>query len=1261
MRIVQQSLTLWIVLVLSLCLLPAGALALDLGSGTAVGTEQATASPTPEQLSPEESLPAAGEDELMLTAASANYYNNGINLTRITTDCTYTDSAGSSAKAVWDYDSLTLTLTGGTATKPMTITGDITLPAGATMKVSGVVSHSGSYTLRGKGDMTLVLNSGCSYSLSNTANGALETGDWNTRYALTISGSGSLDISGYSGGIRAGDLSIRGGTITIGCSSSYGIQANNLTMTGGNVTVSAGTNTSLGNRSGIYSYNISISGGELYAEGQYGIECTDAMTVSGGTVTGSVDELGGSAGIRIHHGGSLTISGGTVTAIGTDPDYDLGLNLWEYQGQKASLTIAPAEGKQILVSAGTGESDCVRHPYESESTVTSMDYLWFQAASQTKQNNSKGYYNSGLDVSKLSTGGCYTDKNGGDGRVVFNPVEKTLSFSGGTAEAPLTINKTSGAGLTVPGGLELCVDGAVSITGSTQGIYCSSAFGFSLSFGSGDSLTVSGPTAVQSGALCVSGPGTLDIKGSDYGFYSPSSTRASAISGGALVSISTTPAEDEYGYSVYMDGTYGLSLTDSTLTAENAGKGHAIRTDGSISATGSRLTARCTSGYGIFSYGTLKATDSQLDVSGTSGMYVYDLILNGGCLTAVGSSFSAISICNDITATNAVICATAEKDTAISGDNANNGFTFDGCTVTCTGQGGIAYKSSKCVLDIRSSCMDITAANGRGLIAPQIIISGSSLSVSAAGESDSGSGYAAIHATAYGLSGGTDALSITNSSITAQSEKGSALYSAAESTLLLPGGSGCTQVYAGAGESEALALYESPLTDTTDIYDGIKDQAYLRIENGLHNWSDWTYSQSPTCTESGAERRDCLYCDCYETRDAAALGHDEVTDEAVEPTCTEAGLTEGSHCDRCGEPIVAQEEVPSPGHDEVTDEAVEPTCTEAGLTEGSHCDRCGEPIVAQEEVPAPGHSWSDWAESKAPSYTETGEEQRSCPACGETETRSVDKLRPAAPSFSISTSAASGKPRLTWPAVEGAVRYEIWRATSKNGTFYKYYSTKGTTYTNTTAQAGKTYYYKVRAMSEDGEYSDFSTVKNMTCDCARPSFSISCVAATGKPRLSWSAVDGAERYEVWRAYSADGTYYKMGSTTGTAYTNTSAKAGTTYYYKIYAIGSSSYSRSAASTVKNMTCDCAQPVVSIGTSTAGKPRLSWSAVEGAVRYEVWRAYSADGTYYKMGTTTGTTYTNTSAKTGTTYYFKVRAIGSSSYATSAYSTVRSITCR
>ena len=250
----------------------------------------------------------------------------------------------------------------------------------------------------------------------------------------------------------------------------------------------------------------------------------------------------------------------------------------------------------------------------------------------------------------------------------------------------------------------------------------------------------------------------------------------------------------------------------------------------------------------------------------------------------------------------------------------------------------------------------------------------------------------------------------------------------------------------------------------------------------------------------------------------------------------------------------------------------------------------------------------------------------------------------AIPVVKSGNNAVSGKPTLSWDRVAGAVRYEVYRATTENGTYSKYFTTTGTTYTNTSATVGNTYYYKVVAIGEKAELNATSKVISGICNCAQPVVKKGNNADSGKPTLSWGKVAGAVKYEVYRATTKNGTYSKYFTTTGTTYTNTSAAAGSTYYYKVKAVAAN-VACSAESNVIQNACYCAKPNVVCGNQAkTGLPTLAWNRVAGAVRYEVYRSESSNGTFTKYFTTTGTTYTNTSAKEGRTYYYKVKAVAS-----------------
>ena len=270
---------------------------------------------------------------------------------------------------------------------------------------------------------------------------------------------------------------------------------------------------------------------------------------------------------------------------------------------------------------------------------------------------------------------------------------------------------------------------------------------------------------------------------------------------------------------------------------------------------------------------------------------------------------------------------------------------------------------------------------------------------------------------------------------------------------------------------------------------------------------------------------------------------------------------------------------------------------------------------------------------------------------------------PGAPVIESSNVASSGKIRLEWDAVDGAAKYKVYRATSVDGKYSLMKTLTATSYVNSSAVAGKKYYYYVVALDAEGNVSKKSNKVSRVCDLAQPTItSITNVAKTGKIEVKWSAVEGAAKYKVYRSTSKNGTYTVLKTTTDLSYINNNATPGTVYYYKVKAIHNVAAGHSAFSAIKSRTCDLAQPVVKVSNDEdTGKIKLSWKEITGAKSYKVYRSTTKSGTYSLMKTVTGTSYTNLTSKSGKTYYYKVRAISANTNAHSVYSTPVSRICK
>ena len=109
--------------------------------------------------------------------------------------------------------------------------------------------------------------------------------------------------------------------------------------------------------------------------------------------------------------------------------------------------------------------------------------------------------------------------------------------------------------------------------------------------------------------------------------------------------------------------------------------------------------------------------------------------------------------------------------------------------------------------------------------------------------------------------------------------------------------------------------------------------------------------------------------------------HSIVEDAAVAATCTESGLTAGSHCSICGEVITAQTVVQPTGHKYISDTLL-PKCTEAGYTTHT-CSACGD-SYKDSYVSALGHNYVD--EVVTSTCTGGGYTKHICSRCGDSYT-----------------------------------------------------------------------------------------------------------------------------------------------------------------------------------------------------------------------------------------------------------------------------------
>ena len=257
------------------------------------------------------------------------------------------------------------------------------------------------------------------------------------------------------------------------------------------------------------------------------------------------------------------------------------------------------------------------------------------------------------------------------------------------------------------------------------------------------------------------------------------------------------------------------------------------------------------------------------------------------------------------------------------------------------------------------------------------------------------------------------------------------------------------------------------------------------------------------------------------------------------------------------------------------------------------------------------------------------------------------------PSMTLDLNKSTGKPVISWTSVPFATQYEIYRsATGADKSYRIIRRTALLNYTDTTAASGTTYYYVVRAMRGTGSsaiYSRFCKAQSTTSAVlpSTPTVTLRIDDTTGKPVISWSKTANAAQYEIYRSTTgADKSYRIIRRTALLNYTDTTAVAGTTYYYVVRAIQGTSPNifRGRFCPAQSIRCAAVPGVPDMALTTdidTGRIVISWSAATDAAQYEVFR--STDGSSFSsVCRTAALTWTDPTTEAGVIYYYKVRGI-------------------
>lgn len=224
------------------------------------------------------------------------------------------------------------------------------------------------------------------------------------------------------------------------------------------------------------------------------------------------------------------------------------------------------------------------------------------------------------------------------------------------------------------------------------------------------------------------------------------------------------------------------------------------------------------------------------------------------------------------------------------------------------------------------------------------------------------------------------------------------------------------------------------------------------------------------------------------------------------------------------------------------------------------------------------------------------------------------------------------------------------------------------------AEAKKTYNaYVAMGLLENKKVFSIPVFKNMPgADMTREDFFKASKPTVTVPEytatsvtLNWTSIDNAENYQVYKYNNSTDKYEKIKTTTSTSYTDTSLSKGDLPKYKVRAYYENNKGETVYSSFSSVFYAAVTPDTPTGLALVSKSddsvKIKWSGAD-CTGYMIYRYDALSGEYEKIGSTTGTSYTDSTVDSGTAYKYKIRAYiktNSRTFYSANYSSVLSVT--